>query len=322
MRPQKYEGAFLFFVQINSNYKDAPERRQRENRMKKFYMLCLQQFAEGAAGDSGAASSSQDAAGTTGEGTGQAAADGQETQRATFEEMLEANPDYKDAHNKSVQKAVRQRFAKAKAIEDRMNKAAPILSVMAAKYGLTDPNDLDALQAAMDKDDSLYEERAYRNGYTVEQQREIDALTAENNRLRADRQAAEEQRMRDAWLAQREAEAKALKQEFPDFDLNAMMQDEGFVNMIRPENPFAVPMRAAYIAMNADGIIGGAMNYTAQQVAKKTADTIRQRGLRPLEGGMSGHASSKAGVDVSKLSGAEILDYAKRAERGESIRFS
>lgn len=289
--------------------------------MKKFYMLCLQQFAEGAAGDSGAASSSQDAAGTTGEGTGQAAADGQET-RATFEEMLEANPDYKDAHNKSVQKAIRQRFAKAKAIEDRMNKAAPILSLVAAKYGLTDPNDLDSIQAAMDKDDSWYEERAYRNGYTVEQQREIDALIAENNRLKAAREEAERQRSRDAWLAQREAEAKALKQEFPDFDLNAMMQDEGFVNMIRPENPFAVPMRAAYIAMNADGIIGGAMNYTAQQVAKKTADTIRQRGSRPSEGGMSGQASSKAGVDVSKLSGAEILDYAKRAERGESIRFS
>lgn len=284
--------------------------------MLKIYMLHLQQFAD-AAGDTGGATTSQDAAGNAGEATTQDAA-AQETQKATFEEMLKANPDYKEAYDKSMQKAIRQRFAKAKAAEDRWAKAVPILNVYAAKYGV-DPEDLDAMQEAVDKDYSLYEERAYDNGLTVEQQIKMDKLTAENNRLREERQAEALQRSREAWLRQREAEAAELKQEFPDFDLSEMMQNERFVNLIHPDNQYAIPMREAYIAMNADGILQGAMSYTAQQVAKKTATTIAQRGSRPVEGGMSGQASAKVATDVSKLSNAEIAEYVLRAQRGEHI---
>ena len=275
--------------------------------MKKwFYLLRLQRFAEGGSEGAGTGDTSQDAAGSAGEATPQDAA-AQETQKATFEEMLKANPDYKEAYDKSMQKAIRQRFAKAKAAEDRWAKAVPILNVYAAKYGV-DPEDLDAMQEAVDKDYSLYEERAYGNGLTVEQQIKMDKLTAENNRLREERQAEALQRSREAWLRQREAEAAELKQEFPDFDLSAMMQNERFI-----------PMREAYIAMNADGILQGAMSYTAQQVAKKTATTIAQRGSRPVEGGMSGQASAKVATDVSKLSNAEIAEYVLRAQRGEHI---
>jgi len=286
--------------------------------MKKwFYLLRLQRFAEGGSEGAGTGDTSQDAAGSAGEATPQDAA-AQETQKATFEEMLKANPDYKEAYDKSMQKAIRQRFAKAKAAEDRWAKAVPILNVYAAKYGV-DPEDLDAMQEAVDKDYSLYEERAYGNGLTVEQQIKMDKLTAENNRLREERQAEALQRSREAWLRQREAEAAELKQEFPDFDLSEMMQNERFVNLIHPDNQYAIPMREAYIAMNADGILQGAMSYTAKQVAKKTATTIAQRGSRPVEGGMSGQASAKVATDVSKLSNAEIAEYVLRAQRGEHI---
>ena len=74
---------------------------------KLFYQLYLQQFAEdGTDGESsGGETTSQDAAETTGEETGQDAADEQEqeTKKATFDELLKANPDYKEAYDKAAQ---------------------------------------------------------------------------------------------------------------------------------------------------------------------------------------------------------------------------
>ena len=275
--------------------------------MKNFYMLHLQQFADG--GNSGDAS--QAAAGTTGEGTEQAAAAGTET-RATFEDLIKG--EYKEDYDKAVQKIVRQRFSRAKADEEKLNKVAPILQALASKYG-TDAEDIDSIAKYIEEDDELYEEAALKAGLTVDQYKRFSRMEAENQRLQAERQRNEQriaaQQQYNIWLE----ESEKLKAEFPDFDLNTYLPDERFQRLLKN----GVGLREAYIALDADRILPGAMAYTAQQVAKKTAASIAQRGLRPMEGGMSGQASAKAGTDVSKLSNAEIADYVRRAQRGEVI---
>ena len=278
--------------------------------MRKF-LLYLQRFAEGS---DGAGDSTQAAAGT-GEATEQAAA--AET-RASFEDLIKG--EYKEDYDKAVQKIVRQRFSKAKANEEKLGKIAPIMSALAAKYGC-DAEDIDGIAQFVSDDDELYEEAAYKAGLTVDQYKRISVIEAENQRLRAERERNEQRRAANEWYEQKLQEAEQLKAEFPDFNLDEMMKDERFVNLIHPQNPYAVPIREAYLAMSMDKILPGAMEQTAKAVAKKTADTIRQRGARPLEGGMSGQASLKAHTDVSKLTDAEIADYVRRANRGERITF-
>ena len=275
--------------------------------MKYFYMLHLQQFADG--GNSGDAS--QAAAGTTGEGTEQAAAAGNET-KATFEDLIKG--EYKEDYDKAVQKIVRQRFSRAKADEEKLNKMAPILQALASKYG-TDAEDIDSIAKYIEEDDELYEEAALKAGLTVDQYKRFSRMEAENQRLQAERQLNEQRRIAqqqyDIWLEQSEK----VKAEFPDFDLNTYLSDERFQSLLRN----GVGLREAYIALDADRILPGAMAYTAQQVAKKTAESIAQRGLRPMEGALSGQASSKAKTDVSKMTNAEIAEYVRRASRGERI---
>ena len=293
--------------------------------MVKFYLLHLQQFAEGTAGDSGGDTSSQAAAGTAGdgakgaddadstEGTDQDAADEQqETQKATFEELIKG--DYKEDYDKAVQRIIRQRFSKAKANEDKLNQMAPILDALASKYG-TKSDDIASIAKYVSEDDAMYEDAAYKAGMTVEQYRDYSRVMAENARLKAEHEANEQRRAQNEQVMRWREEERALQAKYPGFDLDSMIGNETFSRMIASGGP----LENAYVAMNMDNILPGAMAQTARQVAKKTADTIRQRGNRPVEGGMSGQAASKVGSDVSKLTNAEIAEMHERILRGELI---
>lgn len=279
--------------------------------MKFYYWLDLQQFADG--GNSGDAS--QAAAGTTGEGneTGQAAAAGTET-RATFEELIKG--EYKEDYDKAVQKIVRQRFAGAKQNEAKLEKMGPIMQALAAKYN-TSPDDIDSIAKYIEEDDELYEEAALREGLTVDQYKRISRMEEENRRLHAQQELNEQRRAANEQYQRWVQEAEQVKAEFPNFDLNTYIQNEEFQRLLRS----GVSLRNAYAAMDIDNILPGAMQYTAQQVARKTASTIAARGNRPAEGGMSGQAATKVTTDVSKLSNAEIEQLVRRASMGERVTF-
>lgn len=277
---------------------------------KYFYVLRLQRFAEGGSEGADSGATSQDAAGNTGEATSQdAAAEAQET-RVSFDELIKG--EYKEDYDKAVQKIVRQRFAKAKANEEQLSKVAPILQALASKYGC-DAADVDAIAQYVGEDDALYEDAALQAGMTVDQYKQYARVMAENQRLIAERQANEQRRAMNAKVAQWREEEKAIKAEFPGFDLDSMIQDDTFNRMVQD----GVSLRNAYIAMEADSILPAAMSYAAQQGARKAQATIAQRGSRPVEGGMSGQAATKVTTDVSKMSNAEIADMAARIMRGE-----
>ena len=277
---------------------------------KYFYVLRLQRFAESGSEGADSGVASQDAAGSTGEATSQdAAAEAQET-RVSFDELIKG--EYKEDYDKAVQKIVRQRFAKAKANEEQLSKVTPILQALASKYGC-DAADVDAIAQYVGEDDALYEDAALQAGMTVDQYKQYARVMAENQRLIAERQANEQRRAMNAKVAQWREEEKAIKAEFPGFDLDSMIQDDTFNRMVQD----GVSLRNAYIAMEADSILPAAMSYAAQQGARKAQATIAQRGSRPVEGGMSGQAASKVKTDVSKMSNAEIADMAARIMRGE-----
>lgn len=280
--------------------------RRKDYRGIAHYRLNLQRFADSGEG-------TQDAAGT-GESTEQDAA-ANET-KVSFEDLIKG--DYKEDYEKSIKQAIGRRMQGAKANEAKLAKIAPIMQALASKYGVTDPDDIESIAKYVDEDESLYEDAAYQAGMTVEQYKRMAHIEAENQRLLAERQRNEQRRNAQAQYELWQDEAEAIKADFPNFDLDAYLQDPRFQTLLRE----GISLRNAYIAMDADNVLPEVIGYTAQQAGRKTAATIAQRGSRPVEGGISRVSSGKAKADVSKLTNAEIEDYVRRAAQGEVITFA
>lgn len=264
---------------------------------------------EGATGDAGQAAAVNTGASTT--------TDAGSNDDVSFDSLVGKDGKYRAEFDKKVQDIVNKRFSKAKAAEERLAKLDPIIATLAGKYG-HDAADIDAIAKSVDSDASMFEDQAYNAGMSVEQYRNFVKVQQENSRLKAEREEAEKQHRAQEILDSLNAEAQALKQKYPSFDLDAELQNPTFVNLVRSQ----VGLEAAYIALHKDEIIPGAMAYTAQAVAKKTADTIAARGARPLEGGISGQAAATIKTDVSKMTKEDRAAVALRAMMGERVSLS
>lgn len=277
-------------------------RKDYRGETRQYYKLHLQRFAEGGSAEGG-----------SGESTGQDAAANTET-KVSFEELIKG--DYKEDYEKSIRQAIGRRMSGARANEQRLAAMQPIMQALASKYGVTDPGDIATIAKYVEEDESLYEDAAYRAGMSVDQYKRFAQIEAENQRLTAERMRNEQRRAAQAQYEQWQAEAEEIKADFPNFDLDTYLQDTHFQTLLKD----GIGLRNAYIAMDADNILPEVMGHTAQQVAKKTAATIAQRGNRPAEGGMSSRASVKTDTDVSKMSKEDFYDLVRRVERGEVIR--
>lgn len=233
-----------------------------------------------------------------------------------FRDMIRGK--FKDQYAAEVQRAIDRRFKSVKTTEQRLAQAEPILDSLVQKYGLKDASDLEALQAAVDKDDSLIEDAAYAEGMSVDQYREFQRLKRQNAVLQRQQEIAEEQQQVRETAEKWYAEAESLKQKYADFNLEECLADEGFMKILNA----GVPMETAYVAKYHDKLMSQATAFVATQAQKDVTDTIRAKGLRPMENGAS---SANAGVitksDPSKLTLKEFDEIARRAARGEKIVF-
>ena len=302
--------------------------------------LDLQLFAEGA-GDGGTAS-----AGTTGE-TGTAAASqtkgvntGLENVRygvqqspveqdasvhqaepaakpdrnAEFEKLIKG--EFKDLYNERVQDTVQKRLKSTKETVDKYNALTPMLEMLSKKYGV-DSSDIDALNKAIEEDDSYYEEEALEKGTTVEHLKEIRKMKRENAELK--KQVEENEirenadRLYSTWLKQSE-QTKAI---YPSFDLETETQNPRFTELLRSN----IDVRTAYEVIHKDEIIPAAMQFSAKAAEQKITNKIIANGARPSENGLSSQSAAVVKSDVSQLTNADIDEINRRIARGEKISF-
>lgn len=238
-----------------------------------------------------------------------------EARRAEFERLITG--EYRDLYDERVQGIVKNRIKEAKNLEQAVNRTQPLIEMLAAKYGITDPNNIEAITKAMDDDNAFYEEAAADAGLTVEQYKYMQKLERENRMMKEARVNAERQRQADQVYAGWLQEAERVKAAYPGFDLKKELENPSFGKMLGA----GVGVMAAYQALHHDEIMTGAMQYTAQTIAKKTADGIASRKARPTENGLSTQASANVKSDVSKLTRADRAEIARRAARGEIISF-
>lgn len=233
---------------------------------------------------------------------------------AKFEELIKG--EYKDLYDKRVSDTVQKRLKSTKETVDKYNALSPTLDLLARKYGV-DATDVEALNKAIEEDDSYFEDEAFEKGISVEQLKEIRRMERENADLR---RQMEEQSIREnadkiyaGWMEQSES----LKGIYPGFDLETEVQNPTFVDLLRNN----IDVRTAYEVIHKDEIIPAAMQFTAQNVERKISNKIMAQGMRPQENGLSNMSAVISKSDVAQLSKADREEIARRVARGEKIRF-
>ena len=237
-----------------------------------------------------------------------------EDRAAAFEKLIKG--EYKDLYGQRVQEAVSKRLKGTEETVKKYKAMEQSLDLLGKRYGI-DPTDAEALAAAIEADDSYFEEEALESGTSVKELREARKMRRENAQLTAqlnemrNRQQADQQYA--AWL---EA-AEGVRQIYPSFDLAAEAKNEQFLAMLRS----GVSMQAAFEVVHKDELISGAMQFASRQAEEKVTNSILAGQRRPAEGAMASRAPSLRKTDVTQLTRADRDEIERRVARGEKIRF-
>jgi hypothetical protein len=237
-----------------------------------------------------------------------------EDRNAKFEELIKG--EYKDLYDARMQDTIQKRLKGTKETVDKYNALTPTLDMLAKKYGV-DAGDIEALNKAIEEDDSYYEDEAMEKGLSVQQLKEIRKMERENADLK--RQMEEQNRKENAdrlyasWMNQ----ANEIKSIYPSFDLRAEMQNPQFINLLRSN----IDVRTAYEVIHKDDIISGAMQFAVKTAEQKLTNKVIANGARPSENGNSSQGGAIAKSDVSQLTKADRAEVLRRVARGEKISF-
>lgn len=233
---------------------------------------------------------------------------------AEFDNLIKG--DYKKQYDARVKNIISRRLKNSKQIEARLNEANSLVDFVGSMYGINSNNIQDYIDA-IQNDDRLYVQEAEELGIPLNEYRNMKRTENENRRLQAMLQESENRRQNEERFAQIEAQAEGVKEIYPDFDLDEELYNNDFARLLNA----GVDVKTAYEVSHHDEILKGAMAYTAQTVAKKTADSIAAKGKRPLENGISSQANATVKTDVTKLTKEDRAKIMERVMRGEKIVF-
>lgn len=239
--------------------------------------------------------------------------------REAFETRIKGED--KDLFDERVQSILKDRFKDTKKQAAALEKSQAVLALVAKRYPTVDASDTDALMAAVEQDESVWERYAEENGLTTEQAKRFAKMEQENaqfkQRYEEQRRQTEAQAIYSKW----QSEAQACQQKYGKFDLQQETQNpdtgERFVNMLRS----GVDVTTAYEVTHMQELMSGALRTAVQTTQKKVTDDIKARGKRPDENGLNAGGAAATTLDVNNLNDAQLKELSERARRGEKITF-
>lgn len=237
----------------------------------------------------------------------------QEPQRMSYADLIKSD-EYKDEHKAYMDKVIGERLKKFKGIENSYGKAKSTLDIVASKYGV-DPNDenfLEILNQKIEADDSYYEKYAMEHDISTEDARRIVTMERKVAELEKQKQefAVQEQNRQKMMILYQNAEK--TKQQFPQFDLEAEMQDEKFRRLCAVNNGDTT---SAYMACHWNEILPATVQMASQQIRTQTVNAISSNANRPIENGISSVAPSVVETKFKGMSLKEIREYAAEQRR-------
>lgn len=230
--------------------------------------------------------------------------------RKAFRTLI--NGEYKDAFSEEFNQLFNRRSQKYR---EQLQSHQGLIDLLSSRYGVED-GDVSKLQAAIEADDALWQEKAEEAGMDLATYKRVQQMEAENRRLRAEQQRSLQDQLARQTMSRWAEQERELKGLYPTFDLRGEMSNPAFVAMLRA----GAPMRNVFEAVHMDEIKRGLIQAVQKDTEKAVTDHIRARGARPSEGG-GGSAGVSVSEDVHKLTRQQREELARRAERGETITF-
>ena len=288
--------------------------------MRKFIeSLDIQFFAEGGAADGGEgaadAVSSQPQTGESdtpvaGEKIQGAANDAEGAEKKlSFDELIKG--EYKDDYKKHMNGVVKGRLREERAARKAQDN---IINTLMVRYGAESPEDL---AEKLNSDEAL-ESIALERGESVDTVRELERLRAMERSVSQRESLERAERAANEQVERWQQEAQAVKETFPDFDLETELQNPQFRALITTKNPqYQIGMADAYKLLHHDELMKAAESAAAEKIAKN----VNARASRPTENGLGNQNAAGVKNDVSKLTKKERAELARRAARGERIEF-
>ena len=235
------------------------------------------------------------------------------TEKLSYADLIKSD-DYKDEHKAYMDKTIGDRLKKYKGIEEDLGKHKAILDVVASKYGV-DPNDenfLEVLNQKIEADDSYYENYAMEHDISTEEARKIVTMERKVQQIEAEKaEQARQEQMRQQIMTLRQ-NAEKTKAQFPQFDLDAEMQNEKFRRLCAVNNGDTT---SAYMACHWNEIIPATVQMASRQVQTQTAQAVASNKARPIENGLSSTAPSVVQQNFKNMSLKELREYAEEQRR-------
>ena len=239
-------------------------------------------------------------------------------EKTSYADLIKSD-EYKEEHKAYMDKTIGERLKKYKGMEENLGKHKELLEIVAHKYGVSpdDENFLEVLHQKIDADDSYYEGYAMEHDMTTEEARRIVTMERKVAQADAQREAMEkqEQMRQQIMLLQRNAEK--TKAQFPQFDLEAEMQNEKFRRLCAVNNHDTT---AAYMACHYGEIISNQVQMATRQVQAQTAQAVAANKARPIENGLSSSAPSVVTQDFRNMGLKELRQYAEEQRRKQAGR--
>lgn len=275
----------------------------------------LQLFADGGAGGDGTGAAGSDAGSQGGQQPG-TEANGQQSapQEPTFDELIKGK--YKADYDARIQKTIQARMRGAKATEERLAKTEPLLQMLGQKYSV-DAGDVDALMAALDNDEQMWQAEAADKGMSVENLKALRTAERENAMLKRQQELNQREAAARETYTRWATQAEQAKAKFPGLDLESCLEDAQFVSMLQS----GVDVESAYWARYHDDIMQAGMEKATTEAQKKLSASVASGSRRPTESGVGNGPTVSQKVDVSNMSRSEFTAYMDRIMRGERISF-
>lgn len=234
--------------------------------------------------------------------------------RKAYHDLI--NGEYKDLYTADTQRIINQRFKDAKQTESALQAQQPVIDLLMERYKITD-GDITKLKTAVEGDKAYWAEAAEENGMTPDAYMEFAKMRRENEAFKQAEAQARQKQNAENQLRQWFESGEELKAIYPDFDLNTECANPRFLALLKA----GIPVKDAYEVIHMDVIMGAMQQQTMQRTEERVVQNIRARGARPSENGASSQSAFTVKDDVSKLSRKDRAEIARRAARGETIRF-
>lgn len=224
---------------------------------------------------------------------------------ARFDELIKG--EFKEVYGKRINDTFRKRMKNSKETTEKFEKLQSVLPRLAQNYSV-DPNDIDALVAAVQNDNSFYEKEALEAGVDVEFYKRMKQAEEQNQVFEQEKQ------MRENITKWHDDFETNVKTAFPNLTFDDVMDNPQFVNLMHN----GIDALSAVTAIHARDLIPAAMEAAAKEATKRVVDDIAANSDRPVEGAAMSSTAVVPNNNVSSYSDAQIEAVLERVRRGET----